>query len=190
MLGLDPPYEPARPVPYSAASEPPREAVITPLPALTLPDLDTETAVERYAAVIRRIARDKRIPTGRARKRFVEMLKFLDVCALAEQTVSPPPRVDDAWHAFLVFTRDYAAYCEDRFGFFIHHNPTESSDTLAYRRAYTQTGERFGALDRRVWPRPRAGGGGGGSPSSGGWFGDFLGCGGGGCGGGGCGGGC
>lgn len=156
--------------------------------AATLPALDTDSVVERYPAVIRRIGRDKRISTREARRRFVEMIKFLDICALAEQTVSPPPRVDDAWHAFLVFTRNYAAYCEDRFGFLIHHDPTDSSDALAYERAYTAARERFGTLDRRVWPRPRAGGGGGGA-SGGGWFGDLFGCTGGGCGGGGCGGG-
>ncbi len=146
----------------------------------TLDALDPAVAVERYAPVISRIARAKRIRRRSAEQRFVEMLKFLDVCAQAGATVSPPPRVDDAWHAFILFTREYAAYCEERFGRFIHHDPMESSDAEAYELAYAEAQARFGDLDRRVWPRPHCG-----VSSGGGWFG----CGGGGCGGGGCGGG-
>jgi hypothetical protein len=97
--------------------------------AAELDALDPERAARRYAHVIRRIARNERIRTRTAERRFVEMLKFLDVCAHAERTVSPPARVDGAWHRFILLTRDYAEYCEKRFGRFIHHEPTESRDT-------------------------------------------------------------
>jgi len=166
--------------------------------ATELPPLDTEATAERYAAVILRIASDMRVSRQGAHRRFVELLKFLDVCALSSQTVSPPPRVDHAWHEFIVFTRDYAEYCEERFGAFLHHDPTEAKDHEAYERAYDEATLRFGQLDRRIWPRPRAGSGGRGGGGSfgigggdgGGWFGGvFGGDGGGGCGGGGCGGG-
>jgi hypothetical protein len=152
-----------------------------------LDPLDPDHATERYAHVVRRIARDHHIRKRTAERRFVEMLKFLDVCAEVKETVSPPARVDDAWHCFVLFTRDYAAYCQKRFGRFIHHEPMESKNPLAYKRAYEEATERFGELDRRVWRRPTdswvpffgACFGGGGGPM----------CGGGGCGGGGCGGG-
>lgn len=149
--------------------------------------LDLDAVAERHGAVIRRLARDKRIGRRSAQRRFVEMLKFLDVCAASEETVSPPPRIDDAWHAFVLFTRDYAAYCEDRFGFFVHHEPMESSDPVAYERAYEGARSRFGELDRRLWPRPRSGG----RPGGGGrrWP-DWIDGDGGDGGGGGCGGGC
>jgi hypothetical protein len=145
--------------------------------------LDLERTAQQYGHVIRRIARDERIRTRTAERRFVEMLKFLDVCAGAEKTVSPPTRVDGAWHCFILFTRDYAAYCQERFGRFIHHEPTESEDPLAYERAYDEATERFGELDRRIWRRPNHSW----VPGFGGCFG-VGGCGGG-CGGGGCGGG-
>jgi hypothetical protein len=149
--------------------------------------LEPDRALRRYSHVVRRIARDERIRRRTAERRFVEMLKFLDVCAQATATVSPPARVDDAWHCFILFTRDYAGYCQRRFGRFIHHEPMESKDTKAYKRAYDDASVRFGPLDRRIWPRPRDTGfawpgacfGGGDSP----------GCGGGGCGAGACGGG-
>jgi hypothetical protein len=151
--------------------------------AAVLDPLDPDSATERYAHVIRRIASDKHIRTRTASRRFVEMLKFLDVCAEAKETVSPPPRVDGAWHCFVLFTRDYAEYCQSRFGRFIHHEPMESRDTEAYKRAYEEATVRFGKLNRRTWPRPDHGW----VPWLGGCFagGDGGGCGGGGCGGGG-----
>jgi hypothetical protein len=33
------------------------------------------------------------------------------------------PIVDEVWHAFILFTKDYAAFCDDVFGRFIHHAP-------------------------------------------------------------------
>jgi hypothetical protein len=149
-----------------------------------LEPLEPEQAARRYAHVVRRISRDERIRNRTAERRFVEMLKFLDVCAQAGMTVSPPARVDGAWHCFILFTRDYAEYCQARFGRFIHHEPMESGDRRAYTRAYEEATARFGTLDRRIWPRPRDAGiawAGACFPGIGGWGGD----GGGGCGGGG-----
>jgi len=50
--------------------------------------------------------------------------------------ISPPEPVDKAWHAFVLHTRDYEAYCRERFGRVIHHQPAEAPDPEAYRRAY------------------------------------------------------
>jgi hypothetical protein len=34
--------------------------------------------------------------------------------------------VDEVWHAFILFTRDYADFCQRAFGTFIHHVPRTS----------------------------------------------------------------
>ena len=31
--------------------------------------------------------------------------------------------IDDMWHTFLLFTKDYAGFCQQYFGEFIHHLP-------------------------------------------------------------------
>lgn len=116
--------------------------------------LDAAGVTDRYAHVIRRIAREERIRKRTATRSFLEMLKFLDVAAQADGRVSPPKRVDAAWHCFVLFTREYAEYCESRFGRFIHHEPMESEDRVAYQRAYEDATARFGTLDRRIWPHP------------------------------------
>lgn len=33
------------------------------------------------------------------------------------------PQVDNLWHTFLLFTRDYDTFCKELFGHFIHHEP-------------------------------------------------------------------
>lgn len=53
----------------------------------------------------------------------------------------PSQVVDDAWHEFILFTRQYDQYCRKAFGRFLHHTPAEamSSPTQAsqgLRRAW------------------------------------------------------
>ena len=134
------------------------------------------------------------------------MLIFLDLAAGSKDFVSPPGPVDVPWHAFLLHTRDYEAYCRERFGRIIHHEPTGEPDPAAYRRAYDRR-LRQGPVDSAVWAAPVAAGGvaasdsaastgadgahhtGASDAGSGGWGGGDGGggasCGGGGCGGGG-----
>jgi uncharacterized membrane protein YgcG len=134
----------------------------------------------------------------RLRQRRMEreaLLVFLDLAAGSKKLISPPEPVDPAWHAFILHTRDYEAYCRERFGRVVHHEPTGAPDPKAYRRAYERRAE-YGSLDAAIWAAPVGlaashedasdarsagagdfgGGGDGGGGSS---------CGGGGCGGGG-----
>jgi hypothetical protein len=36
--------------------------------------------------------------------------------------------IDEMWHAFVLFTRDYAAFCDKHFGRFIHHAPMRHAE--------------------------------------------------------------
>ncbi len=38
------------------------------------------------------------------------------------------------WHHFLLFTQDYQDFCEEHFGFFIHHNPRPSKERAAWKK--------------------------------------------------------
>lgn len=38
----------------------------------------------------------------------------------------PSQAVDDAWHEFILFTRQYDAFCRHAFGRFLHHTPAEA----------------------------------------------------------------
>ena len=37
-------------------------------------------------------------------------------------------QLDEMWHTFLLFTRDYADFCERYFGFFLHHIPQDDAE--------------------------------------------------------------
>jgi len=39
------------------------------------------------------------------------------------QVAMPSQVVDDLWHEFILFTRDYQAFCKAAFGNFLHHTP-------------------------------------------------------------------
>jgi len=44
-----------------------------------------------------------------------------------KRMVSMPSQVvDDAWHAFILFTRGYHLFCKRAFGRFLHHTPAEA----------------------------------------------------------------
>ena len=86
----------------------------------------------RNSAVIQRIVEEEGVDLATATAWFDEMLVFLDLCAESKEMLSPPPPVDAAWHAFLLHSRDYEAYCIERFGHVIHHQPTGAPDPKAY----------------------------------------------------------
>ncbi len=105
-------------------------------------------------SVVDRIAKENEISTEEAERWFEGALQFLEVASVAGSPVSPSLKIDEAWHAFILHTRDYAAYCQERFGRFIHHQPTgegvDNRDNYLLARSLAE--ERFGDLDSEVWP--------------------------------------
>ena len=116
--------------------------------------------------VVRRIAREHRVGEAVARAWLEEALHFLERAANAGRMIEPSADADRAWHEFILFTRDYDQYCQERFGRFIHHEPHD------------------GPPRRRFWERMRGEGSAGRCGAAGGGDGDGGGDGGGGCGGG------
>ena len=72
---------------------------------------------------------------------FTETKRLLWVIAVTKERgyrfeIDPPLTIlDEMWHTFVLFTREYAAYCERVFGYFIHHSPTTARDDEATRAA-------------------------------------------------------
>lgn len=40
----------------------------------------------------------------------------------------PSKAVDVAWHEFILMTRDYQSFCDEAFGYYLHHSPEETMD--------------------------------------------------------------
>jgi hypothetical protein len=98
--------------------------------------------------------------TPHADELFLEVKKYLALAALHADGEVPmfSTRVDQVWHEFVLFTREYALFCNRHVGHFMHHAPLEAAGADGprarpvwtfdeFRRAYEAC---FGALSR-IW---------------------------------------
>jgi hypothetical protein len=63
------------------------------------------------------------VADGEFERTWSELIAFLRAAATSREPMRPPSRrVDDLWHEFILFTREYHAFCE-RIGSYVHHVP-------------------------------------------------------------------
>jgi hypothetical protein len=90
-----------------------------------------------------------------AERRARELEKFLYLCSQRNKACVPSPVIDDFWHDFILHTDEYATFCAQNFGQFIHHHPQRGSREVpfdAYRETVDALVETFGPVDYQVWP--------------------------------------
>ncbi|MEK7584385.1 MAG: hypothetical protein AAB490_04000, partial [Patescibacteria group bacterium] len=61
--------------------------------------------------------------------------------------------VDPAWHAHIIDTRDYAAFCEEVHGRFIHHQISVDGNPLPVTGTVKRFIELYGEADPKWWGR-------------------------------------
>lgn len=77
----------------------------------------------------KRMLRDYNLPADEASQAVSGMEEFLQQCAdNPTAKLSPSAMVDKAWHAFILHTREYARFCQEVAGRFIHHIPALATD--------------------------------------------------------------
>lgn len=84
----------------------------------------------------------------------VECKKYLLLCALFPgESLGMKGNVDNYWHTFLLFTKEYSRFCNEIAGFFIHHVPSVSHtlERGSFARTMALYRETFG-----IEPDPRA----------------------------------
>lgn len=67
--------------------------------------------------------------------RWVEMRRYFLICALFHQMPMFSSKVDDIWHEMLMFTREYQQFCEQFYGYMLHHSPHGQSVSQPDQRA-------------------------------------------------------
>lgn len=74
---------------------------------------------------------------------FAGLHDYFQLCRRAgrRMVAMPSQAVDDAWHEFILFTRQYDKFCRRAFGRFLHHTPAEAM------RSPTQASDGL----RRAW---------------------------------------
>jgi hypothetical protein len=60
-------------------------------------------------------------------------------------------RVDEVWHQFVLFTREYAMFCEEHLGGFVHHRPSNAPELPGSRDLTPSTFREFRARYREVF---------------------------------------
>jgi hypothetical protein len=104
----------------------------------TLPDLN-ELLRYKNPLVIKRFQRNYPDLKDDADALFVDMLQYLWLCKKHEQDKClqgdhanldftcvmhrEMTNIDEMWHTFILITQDYADFCNNYFGEFIHHAP-------------------------------------------------------------------
>jgi hypothetical protein len=108
-----------------------------PFPALE------EVLAFRHPDVVARFLKSWNVSQAEAEEIFEDLLRWLWVSALSMKEDVPGEKplplailssmtlVDEMWHAFILYTKDYTKFCVDHFGFYLHHGPTTSTQKAA-----------------------------------------------------------
>lgn len=103
--------------------------------------------------LLTRFARDHGVSIDHASEVFEEAKRFLVLGRLVGAQLAPSPEVDEMWHSWILYTKDYHQFC-DKLGGYIHHKPIPTGSpaqpplepTIALLEAA------YGAADPRFWP--------------------------------------
>jgi hypothetical protein len=76
-----------------------------------------------------RVVREGVMPRAVVEQAELEYRKFMALSIVDdEEHAMFSPEVDEFWHAHLMFTRDYAQFCDSVFQRFIHHEPLREDE--------------------------------------------------------------
>lgn len=96
------------------------------------------------------------LPPKQAAAHIFELARFLLACSESGTQLVPSVDVDEAWHSFLLFTKEYSAWCENNLGVFVHHAPLDREDREYAQRYYQESlaliSSRYG-INLDVWQR-------------------------------------
>ena len=76
-----------------------------------------------HPSLIHRLQKKCKLSADSAIELFDDTKRFLYLCADSNSRMTPPPAIDECWHHFILFTKDYAEFCERFLGGFVHHRP-------------------------------------------------------------------
>ena len=85
---------------------------------------------------------------------FDGLRQYFRVCLAADKRMISMPSqvVDDAWHEFLLYTRDYNEFCEAAFGRFLHHTPAEAMQAPTSAQDGIRRAWRLSCRDENIDP--------------------------------------
>jgi hypothetical protein len=130
-------------------------------------NLNDETKIKlalsyENADIITKFCSEYDIEQELAKEYFIEVKKFLYLCANTTDRLAPTAEIDKIWHTFILFTKDYRQYCMHFLGKFIDHMPEVKKDDEDLEEpkencllnTLTHYQNVFGELNNEVWQFP------------------------------------
>jgi hypothetical protein len=110
-------------------------------------------ACYQHPQLVQRLSEKLSLSRSDSEQLFADTKQFLFLCARFPGQLSPSESIDRGWHEFLLFTRDYDAFCSQHLGRFIHHQPHDdlarsSQPRGVYRLTLRRAQEAFGGLSK------------------------------------------
>lgn len=107
-----------------------------------------------FPDLVDRVQKEMNLTAERAHALFKDTLRFLYICGTHQDKRDPfypPLHIDTCWHTFLLFTREYDAFCRFYFGTFLHHAPVTPTNRAKHKDTpknvvFTIAREIFGEL--------------------------------------------
>ena len=106
----------------------------------------------RHERVLQRYMTDNKGTLADAERIFAAFKQFMIVCSIKPGRKITSGPIDNMWHSFLLFTRDYKSFCEQYLGRFINHEPFERAAPYIYLETRAFTKDFFGRIDEKAWP--------------------------------------
>jgi len=111
---------------------------------------------EDLSFVVKRLTLKDGIPEGNAEKLKMEFLRFVVLRQQYLGTIVPSKGVDMFWHAFILYTEEYTAFCERHLGKYMHHRPQDhfastASISIAGKKTVEYLGQMFQEYDSEIW---------------------------------------
>ena len=84
---------------------------------------DIKMVLKENANVVTIISEKEKISISEARQLLEDTIRFLYLCSISDEALSPTEKLDVGWHHFILCTKEYANFCNKYLGRFIHHSP-------------------------------------------------------------------
>jgi hypothetical protein len=82
-----------------------------------------------FTRLVNRIAKEQDMPREFAARIMDQALAFLRACGEDHRApLGPSELVDIGWYTFILYTREYAQFCDRVAGRFIHHVPNDDGE--------------------------------------------------------------
>jgi uncharacterized protein (TIGR04222 family) len=95
-------------------------------------DLDDPKSAHPFS---KKLMHEQKLTSTLTQRTIAEYKKFIFLVLVEPQGASPSQKVDEVWHLHITFTKNYADFCEQIAGNFIHHNPSKGGAEEVNRHA-------------------------------------------------------